>query len=64
MFSCNLLIARDHWELWDVTGFHPDLPYIRNIQVGTTATAYDHSNGATYILVLVQSLLFGGKLDN
>jgi len=51
-------------QLCDVKGFHLDLPSIRNIQVGTTAAAYDHSDGATYILVFAQSHFFGGKLEN
>jgi len=51
-------------QLCNVTGFHPVLPSIRNIQVETTVTAYDHSDGATYILEFAQSLFFGRTLKN
>ena len=51
-------------QLWDVTGFHLDLQFIRHIQVVTTVTAYDYSDGATYILVFAQSLFFSRKLEN
>ena len=49
-------------QLFDVTGFHPDLPPINDISIGKTAIAYDHINGQTFIILFPQSPYFGRRL--
>ena len=51
-------------QLCAATEFHADLLSIKNILIGISATAYDHSNGVTCILVFSQSLFIGRKLDS
>ncbi len=51
-------------EECDVYGFHPTMPAIKNVPVRTCATAYDHENGETVLLVFGQALWFGDELEH
>ena len=52
-------------QVCDVSPFTSEYEPMRNIPVAKTATAYDHPyDHETYILVTVQSLHFGEKLEN
>jgi hypothetical protein len=48
----------------DVSPFTSEYEPMRNIPVAKMATAYDLYDHETYILVTVQSLYFGDKLEN
>jgi hypothetical protein len=51
-------------QVCDVHGFHPDMEALKNIPISTCATAYDHGNGETYILVFGQALYFGDTMKH
>jgi hypothetical protein len=51
-------------EVVDVFGFHPDMAPIKSLPIATVATAYNHSNGNTYILEAAESLYFGTDMEN
>jgi hypothetical protein len=52
-------------QVCDVSPFTSEYEPMRNIPLAKMATAYDHPNdNETYILVTVQSLYFGDKLEN
>ena len=49
----------------EVSGFTDDFGTIKDIPVGTCATAYDDpESGKTYILLFGESLYFGDKLSH
>ncbi len=53
----------DSENVCNVHGFHPSMPAIENVSIRTCATAYDHADGSTYILVFGQALWFGDDLE-
>jgi hypothetical protein len=46
----------------DVGGYHESLPSLKNVPIGTAATAYDHADGNTYILAFHEALYFGDSM--
>jgi hypothetical protein len=51
-------------QVCDVFGFHPSMSAIKNVPIRTCATAFDHEDGETIILVFGQALWFGDELEN
>jgi len=54
--------VRDMDSICDVHGFHPSMAAIENVSIRTCATAFDHEQGKTLILVFGQALWFGDDL--
>jgi hypothetical protein len=48
-------------QVCDVLGFHPDMQPINDVPIRTCATAFDHPDGETIILVFGQVLYFGNS---
>ena len=48
----------------DVYPYHGDYKPLENIPIVSAATAYDHPNGQTYILVVNEALYYGEKMDH
>ena len=48
----------------DVGGFHPSLPVMKDVPIGTAITAYDTSDGETIILGVHQALFFGASMEH
>jgi hypothetical protein len=48
----------------DVGGFHPSLPVMKDVPIGTAITAYDTDEGETVILSVHQALFFGSSMEH
>lgn len=48
----------------DVGGFHPSLPVVKDVPIGTVITAYDTPEGETIILSVHQALFFGASMEH
>jgi hypothetical protein len=51
-------------QVCDVLGFHLDMTPIKDVPVRTCATAFDHTDGETIILVFGQALYFGDSMEH
>ncbi len=51
-------------KICDVSPFLSDLPSQQGVQICSGATAYDDSDGGTYILVLNKALWFGDRMQH
>ena len=48
----------------DVYPYHGDYKPLENVPIVSAATAYDHPNGQTYILVINEALYYGSKMNH
>lgn len=48
----------------NVDGFHPLLPVMKDVPIGTAITAYDTDKGKTIILSVHQALFFGSSMEH
>jgi hypothetical protein len=51
-------------QVCNVLSFHPDMSPIKDVPVRTCATAFDHPDGETIILVFGQALYFGDMMEH
>jgi len=57
--GATFVLLESNGQFCDITGIFPNLASIKNIPSGTTATAYDHINGTTCIMLVPKNLYFG-----
>lgn len=57
--GATFVLLESNGQFCDITGIFPNLDSIKNIPSGTTATAYAHINGTTYIMLVPKNLYFG-----
>ena len=60
----NFRLMTSTGQLCDVSGFHSDFDSIKDIPVGTVATAYRAESGTVYVLIIHEALFFGMSMDH
>ena len=60
----NFSLMASTGQLCDVSGFHSNFESIKDIHVGTVATAYQAESTTVCVLIIHEALIFGNPMDH